>query len=402
MTTLDLPLNTSATPMQGGLAGTSGTGERYLFTIGGTWAVGDKVTILFTNNSVIGQTQVGAGNVTGTVPVFCFTFNNKVYLLVNSVVYFSEVGSPITFNTPDAVGAGYVTLTNHYATPESLVAIATFQGRLVFLSRQTSQIWTTPADPAAWQLNQIFDFIGTRSPLSVKSVGDLEVYFLDATGVRSLRVRDSTLNAYPEDVGSPIDDLVQAKIVASSDAQVVAACGIVEPASKRYWLFLKDTIYVLTNVPTGKILAWSKYTPSYNLNGVQTAFTPEKFVVYQGQVYARAGDNFFRYGGSDNATYDNCVATVELPWLDAKTPATRKVAKGIDISMSGAWVLSAGMDPTSGLLTTVFTGSSPSFDKGKIHYSDQGTHFKLKAVTSGSTAAKLASLIFKYELGDEE
>jgi hypothetical protein len=167
-------------------------------------------------------------------------------------------------------------------------------------------------------------------------------------------------------------------------------------------LFLKDTIYVFSGFPSSKIAAWSKYLATYNNAGVQTAFVPEKFVVYQGQIYARAGDAMFRYGGTDNNTYDNAVATAELPWLDVKSPSTRKVAKGLDVAMTGAWTLSAGMDPESGTLDTVFSGTTQSFDKGKVPWSSQGTHFKLKAITTGSTAAKLSSLIFKYELGDEE
>ena len=479
----------------GGVAAVTGVGQRSLFTVaGGPWLIGDRLTLLFTQVESGLQSQFGAGNVTGVQPTFCFTFNDKMYLLAGSTVYFSALGSPTVFNDPNATGGGYVILTNKFATPENLVAMASFQGRLVFLSRQTIQIWTAPADPAAWQLNQIFDSIGTRSPLSVKTKGDLEVFFLDETGIRSLRVRDNTLNAYPEDLGSPIDEIVQAKLAASSDAQKDAACGIFEPASKRYWLFLKDTIYVLSEFPTAKIEAWSKYLPTYDagatltisggptgtitltapgsvvianavawtvnasgtatalatainlgtgthgytasavgavvtlvppstVHGVsntlivtlsgganivvtvaakQVAFTPTKFVTWKGQVYCRAGNSIFLYGGTDNATYDDCVATMETPWLDAKTPATRKLCKGLDVAMSGAWVLSAGMDPESGTLDQVFSGTTQSFDKGRIPYSSQGTHFKLKAVTAGSTAAKLSSLIFKYDLADEE
>jgi hypothetical protein len=399
---LDLSLNTSATAMSGGRAAGTGVGSRTLLTIGGTWAIGDTISLVFTDSITGTQVQVGAGNITGITPTFCFTFNDKEYLLALATVFFSAIGAPTTFNAPDGVDNGYVVLTNHYATPESLVAIASFQGRSAFFSRQGVQIWTTPADPAAWQLNQVFEFIGTRSPLSVKAVGDFEIFFLDETGIRSLRVRDNTLNAFSEDLGSPIDAIVQAKLVASSDAQKDAACGIVEPSTKRYWLFLKDTIYVFSNFPSSKIAAWSKYLATYNVGGVQTAFVPEKFVVFQGQVYARAGNSIFRYGGTDNNTYDNAVATAELPWLDAKTPSTRKSAKGLDVAMTGAWTLSVGMDPETGTLDQVFSGTTQSFDKGRIPYSSQGSHFKLKAITTGSTAAKLSSLIFKYELGDEE
>lgn len=401
---LDLPLKSSATIMSGGLAGTSGTGMRYLLTVGGTWVAADKWTIVFTNSSVTGQTQVGAGHITGIVPVFCFTFNDKVYVLAGAFVYMSAVGEPTVFNNPDGVGNGFVQLTNHYGTPEDLVSIASFQGRLIFFSRQTAQIWTVPASIADWELNQIFDFLGSRSPLSTKTLGDLEAFFLDEVGIRSFRARESTFNGVPEDLGSPIDEIIQAALIASSEGQKNGACGIVEPASKRYWLFLKDTIYVFSNFPSSKVAAWGKYSPTFNLSGTQTAFVPEKFVVWKGQVYSRAGDFLFTYGGSDNNTYDACVASWETPWLDAKTPGHRKESKSVDIALIGAWQLKAGMDPVSGTLVEVYNNASTvlsSYDLGTVPYSDRGTHFKMFGQTTGSTAAKVGMLLFKYEQGDE-
>lgn len=398
---LDTTLKTSATKMAGGLAAVAGIGQRYLLTVGGTWVAGDKWTIILTDTSTGAQSQVGAGNITGIVPVFCFTFNDKVYVLAGSIVYFSAIGLPRSFNDPEGTGNGFIQLTNHYGTPEDLISIASFQGRLIFFSRQTAQIWTTPANPAEWQLNQIFDFIGTRSPQSSKTLGDLEAFFLDETGIRSFRVRDNTLNGVPEDLGSPIDELVQAALVASSEGQKNAACGIVEPTSKRYWLFLKDTIYVLSSFPSSKVLAWGKYSPTFSLSGTQTVFVPEKFVVFKGQVYTREGSFLFTYGGSDNNTFDNCVASWEIPWLDGKTPGHRKESKSIDVVMSGAWQLKAGMDPVSGTLIEVYNNSQSSYDLGTVPYSDRGTHFKMFGQTTGSTAAKLGMLLFKYEQGNE-
>ncbi len=400
--TLSTKLIADSGSMAGGTAAVAGSGEQHDFTIGGTWAAGDTISLIFTDNYTGLQSLAGAGNITGQVPNFVFTFNDKLYVLAGEKVFFSAVEGPTDFNGLDSVGNGFVQLSNKFIIPENPTAVAAYQGRLVFFSRQGMQIWTTPADPSAWQLNQVLELIGTRSPFSVRSSGDLEVFFLDETGIRSLRAKETTLNAFPEDLGSPIDSLVQAKLVASSDAQKDAACGIVEPTSKRYWLFLKDTIYVFSTFPTSKIAAWSKYLATYSSGGVQTAFTPSRFVVFKGMVYARDTTALYLFGGTDNNTFDNAVATAELPWLDGKTPSTRKSSKGVDILIRNGWTLTAGMDPESGTLVQIFTGTTPSFDKGKIPYSDQGTHFKLKAVTTGSVAAILAALTFKYDLGDEE
>lgn len=399
--TLTTNLVTSCEPMAGGAAATTGTGEQHDFTIGGTWASGDTVSVILTDNLTGTQFLAGAGNISGKTPSFAFTFNQKEYLLADARAYFSVLADPTNFNTISELSNGFVEMSDQYASPDNLVAVTSFQGRLAFFSRNNVQIWSAPADPAEWALQQVFDFIGTRSKQSVKTVGDFEVFFLDETGVRSLRVRDNTLNAFSEDLGSPIDELIQAALVASSETQKDNACAIVEPSSKRYWLFLKDTIYVFSNFPSSKVAAWSKYSPTFNNGGAQTAFVPEKFVTFKGQVYCRAGDYFFIYGGSDNNTYDACVASWETPWLEAKTPGTRKVSKSLDVAISGGWKLEAGMDPRSGTLVEVFNDTASSFDIGTLPYSDRGTHFKLKGSTTGATAARVGMLAFHYEQGDE-
>lgn len=399
--TVALSLVTSGVTMSGGATATAGTGERHDLTIGGTWVAGDTISVLLQDSITQTQVLAGAGNITGITPTFAFTFNDKMYLLAGDTVYFSTLGDPTNFNAVDGTGNGFVKMTDHFATPESLVSMASFQGRLVFISRQGLQIWECPADPAAWRLIQIFEFVGSRSRLSPKTAGDFEVFFLDETGVRSLRVRDSTLNAFSEDLGSPIDELVQATLIASSETQKDAACGIVEPSSKRYWVFLKDTLYVFSNFPNSKIAAWSKYSPTYSNGGTQTVFTPEKFVIFKGQVVCRAGDAVYRYGGTDNNTYDNCVASWETPYLDAKTPANIKASKGIDLIASGAWTIAAGMDPVSNILSTILSMTGSTYDQGIVPFSERGTHIKLSGQTTGSTVAKVGALTWLYEGGDE-
>lgn len=399
---LDTQLKTSAVPMSGGLAEVAGVGQLNIFTIGGTWAVGDTVSIIFTESLTGTQVQVGSGRVTGSLVTFCFTYGGKVYLLAGPLVHFSAIELPRVFNDPEAVGNGSVQMTNYYSAPENLVAIAPFQGQLAFFSRSTVQIWSTPADPAEWKQNQVLQNIGTFAPLSVQPLGDLDVFFLTDSGIRNLRAREASLNAFVADVGSPIDQVIQAALATCTATEKAAACGVVEPESGRYWLYLKGNIYVLSYFPASKIVAWSIYKPTYELAGVQTTFVPERFVVFNGQVYCRAGDNLFQYGGSTGQIYDNCVAIAEVPYLDLKKPSTRKMATGFDVAMSGAWTLKAGMDPRTGTLEDVYSASTHSFDAGHVPYSSQGTHVKVRAVSSGSAAAILSELIFKYQAGEEE
>ena len=402
---LDLQLTPSPTSFVGGTDVVAGAGMIRHLGFGGTWAVGDTVSIILTDTGTGTQTLVGAGDVTGITPTFGFTYDDKEYLLQGSTVNFSALGDAEIWNNPEGLGNGFVTLGNYQSTPEDLVSLAPYQGRLAFFARRTTQIWEINADPTLWQKLQVLENTGTMAKLSVRAIGELDVFFLSDSGVRSIRARDFTNNAVSFDIGSPIDSLIGADLLALTEAQKAAACAVVEPVSNRYWLYLNGKLYVYSRFD--KIAAWSRYEPTYDEGeGFQVSMgTIEKLVTFQDRVFARAGTKLFRYGGSDNNTYDSAVATAELPWLDLKSPGTIKFGKGIDVAATGAWTISAGMDPTavSPLQNVPWNeGSGSSFTKGIIPFKARGTHFKLKAVTTGNTAAKLSGLLFHYTEGQEK
>jgi hypothetical protein len=255
---------TTVAPVLNSQVPTGGAGEEYEFTVGGTWAIGDKITISLTNNTSGVVTQVGAGYVTGVIPTFVFTFNEKVYALSAATVYFSAINDPTTWNNPTGNNNGFIQLSDWYATAENLVAASPYQGRLAFFSRFTIQIYIIDANVANWQQQQVLQNIGTLAPFSVVNLGDLDVMFLADTGVRSLRARDLTLNAFVNDLGSPIDSLVRANINANGVVSSMNAQGVADPETGRYWLWLNDVIYVLSYYPTNQITAWSTYETTYD------------------------------------------------------------------------------------------------------------------------------------------
>jgi hypothetical protein len=399
-------LVTSCVSLKNGAAEAAGVGKKYRLEVtndgSSNFIVGDHITLDFVHTITALVDEVGFGLVSNINPQYCFTYGDKVYVLSSSTVYFSSSGVPTEWNDPNSRSAGFVDMSNFFRSPETLKAIAPYQGRLAFFSRYTTQIWTVNADPALWVQNQVLQDIGTLAPLSVRALGELDVFFLSDTGIRSLRVRDNTLNAYVDDIGSPVDQIVQSVLLSISASTASAACGIVEPNSGRYWLFLNDTIYVFSNFLGSKIRAWARYNATYSNAGVQTAFVPQKFVVFNGQVYCRDAAALYIYGGSNNNTYDNVVCTVESPWLDLKSPGTMKSALGIDVALDGAWTISLGMDLASGLLQQAYVSSDDSFPTGIQPFSANGTHYKWKAITTGSTTAKLSELIFHYQADQEK
>ena len=421
-------LTNSVTPLAGGAAQYGGQGMEYGITLSGTFALGDKLTLTMTDGLTGLQTQIGAGNVTGLgasfatqYATYCSTFNNKVYVLAGATAYFPALGDPTIWDDPNAAGDSFITMSNFWAAPEPLVATAPYQGRLLFASRRNVQIWATDPDPANYAITQVLPYIGTFAPMSVQAVGDMDVYMLYDSGVRSVRVRDASNNAIIADVGTPIDAILAPLIAALSDDQKAACCGIVDPAANRYWVYIPNpddspgTIFTFSYWPSSQIAAWGSYTPSYQqmvaapastypaipvltytgltigkryawkpganelsitcgstvltnqpatpegsfiagattaiVKGIPTAggqaftgalsqtilFVPEKFVIYNGQIWARSGDKLIQYGGSDNLTYDNCGLTWAIPYLSAETPGTRKYLGGLEKVLPGCF-----------------------------------------------------------------
>lgn len=399
-------LNTTAASFSGGVTASNGTGEDYKFTFGGTWATNDIWSVILTDKNTGVQTLVGAGNVSGQAANFCFTYNQKVYVTYGANVGFSAVGLPTQFKSPNTSGNGFVAMSNTYGTPEDLVAIAPYQGRLVFFSRRTAQIWQVDADPGQWQQIQVMNNIGTFASNSVQPVGDLDVMFLSDTGIRSLKVRDSSLNAFVNDIGSPIDDLVTAFNPATSTA--ADACAVVDPTSGRYWCYISGTIFVLSYFPGSKITGWSIYQATYqNAQGNQEFFAVQKFFIFQGQVCALVEFNdattaIMSFGGTDGVTYDNCAMSFTCPFLDSKRPGDWKVSKGFDAILTGDWAFSGSLDYISGTYTEIVASVTESTTlSGTLGFPGHGTHASLKGLTTSSSRATVSSLMWHFEPSNE-
>lgn len=281
--TTTISLKTSCKSLAGGTTAVAAVQQAETAAVGGTWATGDKLGIILTDNYTGSQTIIGNGYASGAQPVYFFTLDKKLYFVAGATVYFSAISRPTAFNDLNGIGNGFVTISNSFANAENIAAIALFQGKLAFISRRTTTLYTVDADPKNWAFFQTLQNVGTVAGLTVQSIGELETLFLADNGIRSLRARVSAQNAEVNDLGSPVDSLVTAKLAASNSTQKAAACGIVEPSSNRYWCFLNDTIYVLSYFPSSQIVAWSTYLPTYEVIATKSGAT------YSGGVITFSG-----------------------------------------------------------------------------------------------------------------
>src|SRR3546814_18619933 len=98
----------------------------------------------------------------------------------------------------------------------------------------------------------------------------------------------------------------------------------------RFWLAIGSRIYPFSYFPGSKINAWSYY---------DLGFTIEAFHNISERIYARVGNTIYLFGGEADETYPDAgeyLVTVEIPYLSANTPSTRKAWPGIDSACPNA------------------------------------------------------------------
>lgn len=331
----------AATPtnMAGGGFYVEPVAQVYTATLSGTFDANDTFTITLDGDDY---------RVTGGSPGmgrFVLTFQEKLYSTLARLLGFSGIGDPTVLD-PASVpnpGAGVINMTNQNDGFEALTALAEYQGKLAIFSPNTVRTWVVDPDPDNNRPDNSVPNTGTVAPRSVRAYGNLDVFYLDTSGVRSLRARDSSNAPAVNDIGVPIDPFIQEYLATLTEEQVRRACSVIEPTDGRFWLCVGNRIFVLSSFAGAKVNAWSYYDLSDEIDGDIDA------VLRVGKrTYLRSGDKIYLYGGTAGTTYpddDEIEADVILPFLSAKTPGTMKFLRGVDVSLSGVWDFALLPDP---------------------------------------------------------
>lgn len=400
---------TTATVFAGGVTGIAGRGPTIRVTFGGTWASGDKYSMQLVTPSV--TYQLGVGNLTGIVPTACLTLSSRVHFIAGASWYGSDNNDATGWET-QSPGAFKINCSNNFKSSETLVSLAAYQGRMALYANNTIQIWFLNADPTQITISQVLANIGTYCPLGPQSIGDLDVIFPSLTGFRSLRVRDSSSNAFVNDLGSPVDLLIQNDIVTVGFSNLASkTCSIVEPTANRYWHYINGTIYVLSYFPAAKIpAAWSQYLCQYYVSSTLTTFVPSKFVLYNQQVFILGAvsttNHIFNYGYDSSGVqhYDATTATIASPWYDLGDSGMRKAVTGIDWDIQGSWQFFGSMDyngvANNAAPLQAITSSAvaiDSFQFGQEAWTDDGFHVMMQAKCSTAAYSVLSAIVIHYE-----
>ena len=240
-------------------------------------------------------------------------------------------------------------------------------------------------------MSQTIDGTVTLASRSIFPFGAIELFFLDETGVRSLKARDALNGAFVDDIGTAIDTVVRAQLDTTPFSVVQRAVATIEPKDGRYWLALGNRIYVLSYFPKASISAWTYFEPGFSVDDFARSYN---------QMYVRSGDQIYLYGGASGNDYPQTgemPALVELPFLTESPPVLNQL-EGIDAATTNEWQIDVLPDPNSEV-ETVRAGTIDG-----ITYSDTDiaadcrfSHIALKLQCFKAGAAKIANITIRHD-----
>ena len=355
-------------------------------------SVAGNVTTAFdptTQNYLDGGANASA--VQGYTPgPFVRPVKNKMYALSDSLLHFSAVDDPTEWND-GSLGAGFINLANNAKGSEDLKAIANYFDNIAVLAEQAVQIWFVDADEDLNQQIQVLNNTGTIAPDSVVEFGDNDVFYLSLSGVRSLRSRDSSNAAFVGDIGNPIDQLIVPEIQ-DDRALSEKSKAILEPRDGRYMLALGDTIYVFSYFPSSQVSAWSTYKPG---------FVVDRWAYDGRQVLCRSGNTLYSLGGENGNIYDSTSVTVQMPFLDASSPATHKDFMSIDVTCENVWDVALATDPQDITLhEDVVTVYRTTYGLGRASITGYSTHVAPRLTCTKPGKAKIGNIAIHYSAAE--
>jgi hypothetical protein len=383
----DVTLDAGST-MTGGVTAVTAVAQINTVTVGGTFEEQDQFTVTINGQN---YTVTGSGSGTGTTAL---TFKKKIYSTASSNLYFSALNAPTQWIS--GIDYGFINMGSENSGQETLTATAEYQGLMAIFSENNIRVWSISEDSAANVALQTLQNTGTVAPQSVLSYGNNDVFYLAATGVRSLKARDSSNSAYVSDVGTSIDTHIREYLATLTDAEIAEATATIEPLDGRYWLAVGKRIYVFSFFPSKKISSWSYYDLNFRIT---------HFAKIGDRIYARgvADDNteaLYLYGGTNNDTYpelDEQIATIELPFLSQSGPATFKDLIGFDIIATNVWTVKILPDP-SRLTTEVEHGKTTGITYGKPRFglTGVGSMFGITLTCNLAGKATISALALHY------
>ena len=347
-----------------------------------------------------GGTDLGATNFLPADVIL--TVREKMYAGSGTNLHYSAIQGPTYWQAGGTaageIGAGFTNIAASNSSSDKIVALARYFDKLAVFTGDTVQTWFVDPDPDLVVQSQVLENTGTDCPRSVTQFGDADIFYLDTSGLRSLRARDSSNAAASTDIGIPIDDILSARLAEMTASERQRVIGLINPGDKRFWLIMGQEVYVYSYYPNSKVNAWTRYEAVTTIGATRTQLDVDDAVTFDRRVFLRAGDTIYCYGGwGRDVAYDDTPATAWLPFLDANSPAAQKDWRGCDAALSGRWDVSASFDPNRPDVTDDIANlTETTYGLRRIPMKHKSTHVGMRFVSRGGPA-KLSALVIHFE-----
>lgn len=335
------------------------------------------------------------------------TVRERLYAGAGSILHYSAVEGP-TYWAPGGtgtgqIGAGFVNVAASNASSYRITGLVRYYDKLAVFTPDTVQTWFIDPDPDLITQSQVLENTGTQCPRSVTQFGDADIFYLDASGLRSLRARDSSNAAATTDVGVPIDDILAAKVAQMTTSDKRNVIGLINPTDKRFWLIMGSEIFIYSYFPSSKVNAWTRYEATITEGETITTLSISDALTFDRHVFLRAGDTIYCYGGwSKDVAYDDTEAVVWLPYLDANTPTSEKDWRGVDVAASGEWEVGVSFDPTRDTDDYVANIVGTTYGLRRIAMKHRCSHVGLRFRSRGGQSVLSAAVIHFDGKKDED
>ena len=289
------------------------------------------------DNLSIGHYYVDNGNVgTPIKDAYCphsasfIKKAGKIFAIDGDTVRFSATGNARDWTTEK--DAGFLPVALQQSVNNKPVALGEYNENLVVFFEDSAQIWQVDPDPALHKLITTVQ-IGTKYKYSHTNMTS-DIFFLAASGFRSVAVQAFSTNMMDNDIGSPIDALVQADMRNGITPKMVYFRG-----AGQLMCFMGDYAYVYSYSRASKISAWSLWTFPFAVDAVAE---------YEAKLYIRSVNALYVLDETSYTDDGEPIEVVaELPYLDMKRPGTLKQFTGVDVAAAGGLNLRFKFDPTN-------------------------------------------------------
>jgi hypothetical protein len=322
--------------------------------------------------------------------------SEKVWAIKNDgTIHYSASGDPTDWTKTSDAGGSAGLPTGRESIGDSVpLALGSFKGRLVVFNSDNTQVWRTDVDPANVSIETTLGSVGSQWPNGIQVVGD-DLFFLTDAGVRSIGQQIYTGNLQDTDVGSPIDELVRARLVLSTR---VGTTATLEPGSAfytgggQYMCYVANEIFVFTFARMSKVTAWSRYLTQYDIQSIAP---------YGEYMFIRMNDNIYVFN-PDSYQDDGATAIpleVTSSYQAFKKPGRWKQIVGSDVMFNGTAEVQHRWDARSpSEATTAVSLSSDTRPGPLIPVELMTTECSFKITQTANTEFQFNGISYYYEL----